>query len=94
MIAREALTGITLGAILGLLGFLRVLTEGPKIAFAVALTLICVVTIGTVVGSALPLFFRRLGLDPAVSSSPFIASLVDVLGIVAYFSLARMILGL
>ena len=50
-------------------------------------------TFGSVVGAGLPLLIKRVGLDPAVSSGPFIASLVDVLGILAYFSIARAILG-
>jgi magnesium transporter len=52
---------------------------------------VAVVTTGTLVGSLLPLGIKRIGLDPAVSSTPFIASLVDVLGLLVYFSIARVI---
>jgi magnesium transporter len=57
----------------------------------VALAVVSVVTLGTLVGSLMPLAIKRVGLDPAVSSTPFVASLVDVLGLVLYFSLARAI---
>lgn len=99
VLARELGQGLVLGALLGLIGFARAMLWRPqvphqgKIALIVAATLIVVVMIGTVVGSALPMFLRRLRFDPAVSSTPFIASLVDVLGIMAYFSIARAILG-
>lgn len=99
VLAREMGQGLVLGMILGAIGFLRAILWRPvvphqfQIASIVALTLVAVVTLGTVVGSALPMFLRRVRLDPAVSSTPFIASLVDVFGIVAYFSIARAILG-
>ena len=48
---------------------------------------------GTIIGAMLPLFFRRIGVDPAVASSPFVATAVDVTGIVIYFTMARIILG-
>ena len=64
-----------------------------QLALVVALTLVAVVTIGTVVGSVMPILLKRMRFDPAVSSTPFIASLVDVLGIVAYFSIAKLLLG-
>jgi magnesium transporter len=60
----------------------------------VALSLVLVVIVGTVVGSMLPLALRRVGFDPAVASSPFVASIVDVTGIVVYFTVARMLLGI
>ena len=62
-------------------------------AAAVGMSLIACVTFGSVVGSGLPLLMKRLGLDPAVSSGPFIASLVDVLGIMIYMNIAIWILG-
>ena len=58
------------------------------------LLVVAVVMLGTLVGSLMPLAIRRLGLDPAVSSTPFVARLVDVFGLVVYFSLARFILSL
>jgi magnesium transporter len=64
-----------------------------QISCTVGITLVIVVTLGCVVGSGMPMLLKRLGFDPAVSSTPFIASLVDVLGIVAYFNVAKMVLG-
>ncbi len=93
---REASMGVALGAILGAIGFLRAVIGGqiPAIGLVVALTLTVVVTIGALIGGLLPLLFKRVGLDPAITSSPFVASLVDVAGIVCYFSLATWILHL
>jgi magnesium transporter len=95
---REVLMGFCLGCILGMIGFLRVViaaqfggTYGPHyllVAATVSLSLVAIVMWGTVSGSMLPLVLRRLGLDPAVSSAPFVATLVDVTGLVIYFSVA------
>jgi magnesium transporter len=95
---REILSGLVLGTILGIIGFLRIAAwtlftdiYGPHwvmIAFTVSFSLVGVVLFGTLSGSMLPLLLRRLGIDPAVSSAPFIATLVDVTGLVIYFSLA------
>jgi magnesium transporter len=99
VLRREFGQGIVLGLILGAIGFIRTMLWRPaiahqfKIALIVSLTLVAVVTIGTVVGSVMPILLRRMRFDPAVSSTPFIASLVDVLGIVAYFSIAKALLG-
>lgn len=99
VVRRELGQGLVLGLILGAIGFVRTLLWRPQMphqmsmAFVVSFTLVVVVTIGTVVGSALPMMLKRMRVDPAVSSTPFIASLVDVLGIVAYFSIAKAILG-
>jgi magnesium transporter len=100
---REVFSGLVLGGILGLVGFLRISvwslaapgTYGPHwplIAFTVWLALIGVVLWGTVAGSMLPLFLKRFGLDPAVSSAPFVATLVDVTGLVIYFEVASQLL--
>jgi magnesium transporter len=96
MVVREAGTGIALGLILGIVGFIRALFlgQGYLIAVTIGSTLVLVVALGATIGSALPLLLRRAGFDPAVSSTPFIASLVDVAGIVTYFSLAKVILSL
>jgi magnesium transporter len=64
------------------------------VAWVVALTLLFVVITGTIVGAMLPLAFTRLGFDPAIASSPFVASLVDVAGIIIYFNIAIQLLGL
>jgi magnesium transporter len=99
---REIAAGLALGGILGLIGFLRITVwsafsdlYGPYwmlIAITVALTLIGIVLWGTLVGSLLPFGLRRLGFDPATSSAPFVATLVDVTGLVIYFSIALVVL--
>jgi magnesium transporter len=93
---REIGQGIVLGAFLGAIGFGRALMwgNGFPIAWVVAVTLLLVVITGTIVGAMLPMLFTRLGFDPALASSPFVASLVDVAGIVIYFTIAIRLLGL
>lgn len=95
ILVRETGIGIVLGLMLGVLGFFRAYLTGAdealRIAGAVAVSVIAVVTTGTLVGSLLPLGIKRAGLDPAVSSTPFIASLVDVLGLLVYFSISRIV---
>ena len=93
---RELGQGLALGVTLGAIGFIRALMWGSptNVAVVVASALIAVVLVGTVVGAMLPLLFRRLGFDPAVASSPFVASLVDVTGLVIYFSIARSVLNI
>jgi magnesium transporter len=100
---REIISGILLGAVLGLIGFLRVIlwsqifpaVYGPHymlIALVVGISLIGVVLFGTITGSMLPLVLKKLGADPAVSSAPFVATLVDVTGVVIYFNCAYLFL--
>ena len=100
---REISSGLVLGNILGLVGFVRITawslfspqTYGPHwplVAVTIWLSLIGVVLWGTVAGSMLPIILKRAGLDPAVSSAPFVATLVDVTGIVIYFQVAATIL--
>ncbi len=93
---REIGMGFALGLLLGAVGFLRALLWKSSFAICatVSLTLIGVVTAGSLVGAMLPLFFKRVGLDPAITSSPFIASLVDVTGIVLYLTIAKAILSI
>ncbi len=108
--ARELATGITLGLILGVIGFARIefwqanANRGwvvfahdygahyHLLAITVAIALVGVVTFGTLVGSMLPFAFRRLGFDPASASAPFIATFVDVTGLIIYFNVALHIL--
>ena len=100
---RELLAGIVIGLIMGVLGFLRIGiaqllggTYGAAWAYVgvtIGLSLIGVVAWGTLVGALLPLLLKRLGIDPATSSTPFVATLVDVTGIVIYFSIASVVLG-
>jgi magnesium transporter len=91
---REARVGLALGLSLGLIGVVRTLLwkDGISLAFAVGGGLIGVVFFGSVIGAMLPLLLRRMRFDPAVSSGPFIASLVDVVGILIYFEIAKAIL--
>jgi magnesium transporter len=99
---RELVAGILLGFILGTIGFLRISAwsvfsniYGPHwflIAMTIFGALMGVVVWGTFVGSMLPLLLRRLGFDPAASSAPFVATLVDVTGLVIYFTVASAIL--
>jgi len=100
---REIRTSATLGAWLGLLGFARVVlwqwigltNYGPHyllVATTVWLSLVGVVTFGSVAGSMLPFLLRRCGFDPATSSAPFVATLVDVTGLVIYFTVASIVL--
>jgi len=103
VVRREFATGLALGVILAVIGFVRILVwqavghvygqHYMLVAIVVALSLVGIVLWGTVTGSMLPLVLRRLGLDPANSSAPFVATLVDVTGLVIYFSIARMLLG-
>jgi magnesium transporter len=99
---REVFSGMGLGLILGTIGFLRITVwsefsqiYGPHwllVALTVGLALIGIVLWGTLAGSMLPFVLRRLGFDPATSSAPFVATLVDVTGLVIYFSVAVVLL--
>jgi magnesium transporter len=99
---RELTSGLLLGGALGLLGVLRV-ALGPMLglepseellgfSLTIALSLTGVVLFGTIAGSMLPLLLRRIGLDPASASAPLVATLVDVTGIVIYFTAASLLL--
>ena len=102
IVRREVFAGLALGGILGAIGFLRVSvwgaffeTYGPHwilMGITVAIALIGVVLWGSLVGSILPLGLQKLGFDPATSSAPFVATLVDVTGLVIYFSVALVVL--
>ncbi|ARM31486.1 magnesium transporter [Prosthecochloris sp. HL-130-GSB] len=99
---REILSGLVLGSVLGLIGMFRVVfwslilgtynIEWLTIGYTVGASLVGVVLLGTLAGSMLPLVLQRLGLDPATSSAPFVATIVDVAGIVIYFSVATVFL--
>jgi magnesium transporter len=98
VLGRELLIGLSLGIALGLIGFARGWFAGETvpplaIATAVGASILAIVTLSTIIGSLLPLLIRRAGLDPAVSSTPFIASVVDVLGLIVYFAVAQVILS-
>jgi magnesium transporter len=95
VLAREIGQGVVLGLILAVVGIGRVLMwgDGYRFALLIGTTLVAITTVGCTVGSMLPLIIKRLGFDPATSSTPFIASLVDVMGILVYFNLAKLILA-
>jgi magnesium transporter len=102
VVRRELAAGLVLGTILGVIGFLRIVLwqwVSPiygehylLVAYTVFGSLIGVVTFGTISGSLLPFILRRLGSDPASASAPFVATLVDVTGLVIYFTVAQVIL--
>ncbi len=103
VIRREVIQGLMLGSTLGLIGFIRVIIwsnifhgiYGPhylRVAFTVGFALLGVVLWGTLSGSMLPILIKKLKGDPAVSSAPFVATLVDVTGLVIYFSVAFLFL--
>lgn len=103
VLRRELAAGLVMGGALGVIGFLRVVlwqqawpTYGEHyvgVGLVVAISLLGVVLLGTVTGGLLPFFLRRIGLDPASSSAPFVATIVDVAGLVIYFSVASMVLA-
>jgi magnesium transporter len=99
---RELFSGAALGALLGTVGLIRVtLWQGLfgiygshwfLIGLTVMLSLVGVVLWGTIIGAMLPFVMKRVGADPATSSAPFVATLVDVTGLVIYFSVAALIM--
>jgi magnesium transporter len=95
VILREARVGLVLGAALGLLALGPAwIFAGRQIGFVVSLTLLAVCTLAAFVGALLPLIARRVRVDPAVMSAPFITTLVDASGLIIYFLIARAVLGI
>lgn len=102
VVRREAMAGLALGVFLGTIGAMRIGVweavwgaygpHWPWLAITIFLSLVGVVLWGTLAGSALPLILKRFGLDPATSSAPFVATLVDVTGIVLYFEISMIVL--
>jgi len=100
---REVFSGVALGSVLAIIGFFRILiwqgvfhSYGDHyllVALTVAFSLIGVVMFGTLAGSMLPFVLRRAGMDPASASAPFVATMVDVTGLVIYFTVAHLVLG-
>jgi magnesium transporter len=100
---RELPPALILGTLLGTLGLLRILVWqlagwtdfGPHyllLSLTIGLALLGVVAVGSLTGSMLPFILRRFGFDPASASAPFVATVVDVTGVMIYFSLAMLIL--
>lgn len=101
---REVPSGLVLGSFLGLIGVIRIFAwqvlgiydygeHWVLVAATIGMALVCIVTFGSVTGSMLPFILQRLGFDPASASAPFVATLVDVTGLVIYFSVAMLILS-
>lgn len=101
---RELPSGLALGGLLGVVGFLRVMlwhwagwydygSFAAGVGITVGVALLGVVTFGNLAGSMLPFVLKRLGFDPASASAPFVATLVDVSGILIYFSVASLVLS-
>ncbi len=103
ILRREIIVGFSIGAILGIIGFFRIVLwhwiwgvygeHYLRVAGAVGLSLIGVICWGAISGSMLPFILRRVGFDPASASTPFVATLVDVTGLVIYFSIASVMLS-
>jgi len=99
---REILSGLMLGVILGVIGFCRISiwslfsdiygVHSMLIAITVGFALIGIVLWGSLAGSMLPILLKKLGADPATSSAPFVATLVDVTGLIIYFSIALLVM--
>jgi len=94
IIRREVASGLMLGGFLAIIGWLCALLMAPsyKDALVIPITILTVVICGTLSGSILPLIFKRIGWDPALMSNPFVAGIIDILGIVIYMSVAKMLL--
>lgn len=101
---KEILSGLSLGTVLGVVGFIRILVWQyagfydygefwPWVGMSVSVSLVLIVLWGTLTGSMIPFILKRFGLDPATASAPFVATLVDVTGLVIYFTVAALFLS-
>ena len=101
---KEILSGLLLGSILGIIGFIRIMVWQKTgiydygvywvwIAISVSCSLVAIVLWGTLTGSLIPFVLRRIGLDPATASAPFVATMVDVTGLIIYFSISALFLS-
>ncbi len=95
VLLRESMVSLLLGGFLAGLGFIIANFFAPSLkqAIVIPLTLLIVVICGCMCGATLPMIFKRLGLDPALMSNPFVSGIVDILGIVIYLNVARLIIG-
>jgi magnesium transporter len=95
VVGREMLTGLMLGAVLAAVAFgPATWLAGADVALVLTSALVVVCTMATTAGAVIPMVAKRLGVDPAVVSAPFITTLVDASGLVVYFLIARAVLGL
>jgi magnesium transporter len=101
VLRHEVLMGLALGSTLGIIGFVRAAitpqyllgaADRWLLALVVSQSVAAIVLWGTLIGALLPLLFKRLGIDPGIASSPFVATFVDVTGIIIYFNMARLYL--
>ncbi|MBA4020591.1 MAG: hypothetical protein C0483_25820 [Pirellula sp.] len=102
VLRREIISCFLLGTVLGTIGFCRIALwsmfsdiygeHWPLVGLTVAISLLFIVLWGTISGSMLPMLIKRCGLDPATSSAPFVATLVDVTGLIIYFTAATIVL--
>ena len=100
---REVVFGVSVGTLLASIGFLRVMVgntlvggygeQWAQVGIAVGISLVVVVLWGVLIGSMLPFIMRSLGADPAVSSTPFVATVADVTGLILYLTIATLLLG-
>lgn len=101
---KELLSGVLLGSILGIIGFIRIMIWQEAgiynygeywfwVALSVSLSLVIIVLWGTLTGSLIPFILRKIGLDPATASAPFVATLVDVTGLIIYFTISALFLS-
>ncbi len=95
VLVRESIVSLLLGTFLALIGFVVAIFVAPSIhdALVIPITLLAVIVCGCMCGAALPILFKRAGLDPALMSNPFVAGIVDILGIVIYINVARFLLN-
>lgn len=95
VLRREIIVSMVLGCFLALIGFSVAVFVAPSFhdALVIPLTLVSVIVCGCLCGATLPIIFKRIGWDPAMMSNPFVAGIVDILGIVMYINIARVILG-
>ncbi len=95
VLRREIVVSLLLGVFLALIGYAVAffIAPSPRDALVIPLTLVSVIFVGCLFGATLPIIFKRIGLDPAMMSNPFVAGIVDILGIVIYINMARLVLS-
>ena len=98
VLAKEFSTGLLLGSTLAIFAFVRVLLlksgAGTPIALTIGLAVFAIVLVSNIVGAMLPIAFHKLKIDPALTSSPFLATIMDATGLLIYFNIAKLVLGL